>query len=86
MATAQDTANQNAREDGIRCGEKNLAVTASGLYDYRAMRRLFDIGYRSFCRGLDREEAFEEWVYGWHHGQEQRAARQGGRYLCGRPQ
>jgi len=72
--TAQDRANAAAWEDGRRCRLKGLGFKGE-LYDYHAWDRLFERGFRAFCRGIDREECREEWREGWHCGDDQIEAR-----------
>ena len=79
--TVQQKASEAAFDDGYRCGYKGLGLRnrnkrdlrlGFGVYDFEAWDRLFKRGFRAFCRGIDREECFDEWVKGWHAGHEDR--------------
>ena len=72
--TVQQKANVAAFEDGRRCRLKGLGLKGD-RYDYPAWDRMFERGFRAWCRGIDREECREEWREGWHHADDQVAAR-----------
>ena len=83
--TAQDRANNQAYDDGVRCRRKGLGLTKSGKYDFDAWRRCFDRGFRKAYPSIDREESYNAWVEGWNDEDDRLGFLAEGILPCGRP-